>query len=466
MGTHRMKLAWFTHRYHPCIGGAETYGRAMVRRFVAAGHEVDVFTSDAHELAYFIDPRRRRVDAPAESVVDGARVRRFATRHVPLQRYIGKLLGYAPHWPTRCRRASYMPILPGIERVRGAYDAVFGVGFPFTVFSYAALRTAQAAGAPLVLTPFLHLATPGDAVHRSYTRPHQVRLLAAADLVVVPTELEAAALRGWGIDRTRILHLPMAIEHAEVTGGDGARFRTRWAIPPDAALVGQLGALDPNKGSTDLIRAVQQLNTERDESARVYLVLAGAATPVFDAFAAALPADAARWLRLTGPLPAVDVPDFYAAIDVFSMPSRTDSFGIVFLEAWANARPVVAAAAGGVVEVVQHDRNGLLVPFGDPRRLAGALGRLLCDGNLAARLGEAGFRQVIGGYTWDERYAALESRLGGLLTAGRKVPIIRRGLTASRRRSATDSNSSGSMRPLPNSRHPRIGHCGGGEAKV
>src|SRR3954451_9270909 len=164
-----MKIAWFTHRYHPCIGGAETYGRAMVRRFVAAGHEVDVLTSDAHELTYFFDRRRRRVDAPADSLVDGARVHRFAVRHFPFQRYLGKLLSYAPHWPTRCRVASYMPILPGIERVRGDYDAVFALGFPFTIFSYAALRTARAAGAPLILTPFHHLATPDDPVHRRCT---------------------------------------------------------------------------------------------------------------------------------------------------------------------------------------------------------------------------------------------------------------------------------------------------------
>ena len=71
-----------------------------------------------------------------------------------------------------------MPILPGIEQVRGDYDAVFAVGFPYTIFSYAALRTAQDAGAPLILTPFLHLATPGDPVRQYYTRPHQIRLLA------------------------------------------------------------------------------------------------------------------------------------------------------------------------------------------------------------------------------------------------------------------------------------------------
>jgi glycosyltransferase involved in cell wall biosynthesis len=435
-----MKVAWFTHRYHPCIGGAETYGRSMVRRFVAAGHEVDVLTSNAHELAYYVDRRRRRVDAATESIVDGARVRRFAVRHLPFQRYTGKLLSYAPHWPTRCRRASYMPILPGIEQVRGDYDAVFGVGFPFTLFSYAALRTARAAGAPLVLTPFLHLATPGDAVNRSYTRPHQVRLLAAADLIVVPTELEAQAISEWGIDRVRILHLQMAIEHAEVTGGEGARFRARFAIPPHSALVGQLGALDPNKGSTDLVRALGRLNEGRPDGALVHLVLAGAPTPDFDAFAAELPTSAARWLRIVGPLPAEDVPDFYAALDVFSMPSRTDSFGIVFLEAWANAKPVVAAAAGGVVEVVHHESNGLLVPFGDPARLAEALGRLLSDRALAIRLGTTGYDQVRSGCTWDDRYATLEGRLRALIS-GRRGGMI--ATSGSQRRSQTPMIAAG-----------------------
>ncbi|MBV8313505.1 MAG: glycosyltransferase, partial [Planctomycetaceae bacterium] len=66
-----MKIAWFIHRYHPVIGGAETYSRAMVRRLVARGHRVDVLTSDAYDLAYFTDRRRLRVDATCDSVVDG-----------------------------------------------------------------------------------------------------------------------------------------------------------------------------------------------------------------------------------------------------------------------------------------------------------------------------------------------------------------------------------------------------------
>ncbi len=410
-----MKIAWFTHRYAPCLGGAETYGRAMVGRYVREGHDADVFTSDARDLWYFTDPRRQRLDEPAEAVVEGARVRRFAVRHRPLQRYVGKLLGYAPHWPTRCRRASYMPLLPGIDRVRGDYDAVFAVGFPYTIFSFAALQTARAAGAPLVLTPFLHLATPGDPVNRTYTRPHQIRLLREADLVVVVTSLEADAVAGWGIPRSKILRLPMAYEPAEVIGGDGAGFRSRRGIPTGATAIGHLATLDPNKGTVDLVNAVGLINARRPAADPVRLVLAGVSSPEFERFADGLPVEWSRWIVRTGPLAPGEKPDFYAALDLFSMPSRTDSFGIVFLEAWANGLPVVAAAAGGVVEVVDHGATGLLVPFGRPERLAAALRSLVDDPAAAARLGAEGRARVDRDGSWDDRYATLAARTAAIV---------------------------------------------------
>jgi len=412
-----MRIAWFTHRYYPCIGGAENFGREMVRRFVAAGHEVDVLTSNALDLWYFTDSNRKRVSDARESEVDGARVRRFAVRHFPLQRYLGRLLSYTPHWPTRCRWESFMPIIPGLERVRGAYDAVFAVGFPFTIFSYAALRTARAAGAPLLLIPFLHLATPGDKVHRTYTRSHQIRLLGEAGTVVVQTELEGAAVALWGIPRARILKLGMAVDRAAVTGGDPGRLRRRLEIPLNRTVIGHLAVCDPNKGTSDLVNAVARLNASRPADDPIHLVLGGASSPSFEAFAARLPATTARWLSRVGLLPDEDRPDFYAALDIFALPSRTDSFGIVFLEAWANAKPVVAAAAGGVPEVVEHDHTGLLVPFGDVGQIAQALDRLVHDCDLAERLGRTGRAKVAQGHAWEDKFAILLARAQDLIAA-------------------------------------------------
>jgi glycosyltransferase involved in cell wall biosynthesis len=410
-----MRIAWFTHRYHPCVGGAENYGRAMVRRFVEAGHAVDVLTSDALDLWYFTQKGRKRVEGPLESVVDGARVRRFPVQHVPLQRYFGRILSYAPHWPTRCVASSYMPILPEITRVRERYDAVFAVGFPYTVFSYAGYLTARAAGAPLLLTPFLHLATPGDKVNREYTRPHQIRLLAEADAVVVQTELEADAVRAWNIPSPRILTLGMAVEHADVTGGNRERFRAQCGISADDRVVGHLATLDPNKGTNDLVLAVARLNSQRPAEAKVHLLLAGPSSPEFERFLLEQPTGDWPWLHRLGPLPLADRADFFAGIDVFSMPSRTDSYGIVFLEAWANGLPVVAAAAGGVPDVVRHGEAGYLVPFGDVDTLAHSLKDLVDNPERAHELGQAGFRKVQTGHSWDDRFATLEGHARRLI---------------------------------------------------
>ena len=125
------------------------------------------------------------------------------------------------------------------------------------------------------------------------------------------------------------------------------------------------------------------------------------------------------WLSLLGPMPSHGRADFYAGLDLFAMPSRTDSFGIVFLEAWANGVPVVAAAAGGVPEVVRHGITGLLVPFGDLDRLTGALIALLSEPAQARAMGQAGRSLVERGYTWDDRFATLLKRTNELVAERR-----------------------------------------------
>jgi glycosyltransferase involved in cell wall biosynthesis len=97
--------------------------------------------------------------------------------------------------------------------------------------------------------------------------------------------------------------------------------------------------------------------------------------------------------------------DALAAADVFVLPSRTDSFGIVFLEAWCYEVPVIGAWAGGVPEVIEHGVNGLLVPFGDVPALTAAIARLLQDHELARAFGRLGRARVLRELTWQHKYA-------------------------------------------------------------
>ncbi len=204
------RIAWFCHRYDPCIGGSENFVKAMATRASAAGAEVTVHTSNALDLAYFVSSKSGKLDAPREETREGVRVRRLSVAHVRGQRYLGKLASFLPDWRIQSQYASYMPILPELRSIDETFDAVFAVGFPYTVFALQALRTARRSGAPLFLVPFLHLATPGDVVNKAYTKPHQIRLLREADGIISPTEVEVRALCQWGIAREKILRLPMA----------------------------------------------------------------------------------------------------------------------------------------------------------------------------------------------------------------------------------------------------------------
>ena len=240
-------------------------------------------------------------------------------------------------------------------------------------------------------------------------------MLRESDCVVVQTGLEADAVLDWGIPARQILQLGMAVEHREVTGGQRSRFRTDHAIPEEARVIGHLATLDLNKGTNDLVLATARLNESRPSTQAVYLILAGPSSPDFERFQETLPTGSWPWLKRLGPMALGDRPDFFAGIDVFSMPSRTDSYGIVFLEAWANGLPVVAAAAGGVPDVVKHGEAGFLVPFGDLDQLASSLDRLVNDPSLARNLGAVGQRIVETGHTWEDRFRTLAGRTEDLI---------------------------------------------------
>jgi phosphatidylinositol alpha 1,6-mannosyltransferase len=108
----------------------------------------------------------------------------------------------------------------------------------------------------------------------------------------------------------------------------------------------------------------------------------------------------------TGELVGAELAALYASADVFCFPSTTDTFGQVMLEAGASGVPVVAAAAGGALELVANGRTGLLVPPEEPRSLAEALLVLARDPVLRTRMGAAG-RDAALVRTWPAAIAQL-----------------------------------------------------------
>lgn len=423
------RLLHLIQRYYPFVGGSELYFAALAERFAARGDAATVYTTDAWDLEHFWAAGKRTIDWGDESRRhNGVAVRRFATRRPPLWR-----LGYPvtrramthlsplplPGNEALLRAAGHFsPWVPGLGRAlrdeSARFDLVHSANIALESLILDAAAYARRRDVPLVITPFVHLGEGGDRrVVKYYAMRHQLGALRRAAAVVAQTPRELRFLRSCGVDEARLHLVGAGVDPATVTGGDGAAFRARHRI--DGPIVACIGAMAHDKGTPHVVAALQRLWREGSDAT---LVLAGPALAHFTRFHAGLPeADRAR-CRLLGFIDEEEKRDLLAAATVFALPSRTDSFGIVYLEAWCCGLPVIGAHAGGVPDVIADGEDGLLVPFGDVPALATALRTLLADPTLARTFGARGREKVLAGLTWDHVFAAFARIYDDLLGGG------------------------------------------------
>jgi glycosyltransferase involved in cell wall biosynthesis len=103
-----------------------------------------------------------------------------------------------------------------------------------------------------------------------------------------------------------------------------------------------------------------------------------------------------------------DVPSKLAASDIFVLPSRSEAFPNAVLEAMAAGLPVVASGVGGILELIDHDRTGLLTPPNDPTALAHSLVRLIAAPSFARALGDAARQKAQAHYSFDRMVQAFD----------------------------------------------------------
>ncbi|MCL7455441.1 MAG: glycosyltransferase family 4 protein, partial [Anaerolineae bacterium] len=337
-----MRILHSNAGYSPFVGGAETYLRAISERLVCDGHEVVVAATDATGVQSYWDPRQPRIAKPEETI-GGVRVIRNRLSHLPLSPWSFYLLRRLATDLARLpvdtrflldRLAPLMPWVPNMQRSLDAleqgFDLVHGVNIALEWPLLAGWHYARRHGLPFVATPFVHV---GDRrVQRFYTMPHQLATLRDADRVIVQTGIEARELMRLGIQQQAIVRLGMGVDLEELQGGQGKRFRTQYGI--DGPVVTFMGVLTDDKGVVHLLRAMQRL---WQGGTQATLVLAG---PVVkpssvERVYGSLPEEHRTQIRRLGPVAGQLKQDLLAATDLFALPSQVDSFGIVYLEAWA-----------------------------------------------------------------------------------------------------------------------------------
>lgn len=392
--------------YPPFFGGAQTYVHLLATSLAAGGDCAEVFTTTAGEVEAIWN-RRKRGLAAGITKAEGVQVHRVPLAHLPPAPYgyygmrrLTVALAQAPGIPPSLltRLARFTPWVPALDTAldaaSGPVDLVHGFAIPFESLLAAGLRHARRRGVPFVVTPFLHTGEVGDpTVERGYAMPHQIAIMREADAVVTLTGIEREFLLQRGLAPERVHVIPAGIDVApEVLDAPAPE-------PVQPAMVLFLGAVTYDKGAVHLLRAMRVLASAE---VPVRLVVAGTVTGQFTRALAELPPHARERVEVLGNVSMEHKDRLLRECTVLAMPSRVDSFGLVFLEAWAAGRPVLGAQAGGIPGVLNHMKNGMLVSFGDVPDIAASIRWLVEHPAEARAMGMAGREKLRERYLWPD----------------------------------------------------------------
>jgi 1,2-diacylglycerol 3-alpha-glucosyltransferase len=329
-----MKICMFTNSYLPQVGGVARSVHLFAEDLRATGHRVMIV---APTYAEQNDAEAGTMDVLRMPAIQHFNDSDFSVQ-IPLPFVIQDTIrALAPHLIH-----SHHPFLLG--------DA--------------AMRAAHRRELPLVFThhtryeDYMHYVAAESETMRRFAIHLSTTYANLCHHVVAPSQSIAALLMERGV-RTPVTTIPTGVDTRFFASGDGGRFRKAHQIGPRDPIVGHVGRLAPEKNLPYLARAVAQMVGERPDTRFLVVGEGPSAEDVAEVFRST---GRARNLLMAGRQTGRDLSDAYAAMDIFAFASRTETQGMVLVEAMASGKPVVALDASGAREVVVDGMNGRLLP--------------------------------------------------------------------------------------------------------
>jgi glycosyltransferase involved in cell wall biosynthesis len=211
----------------------------------------------------------------------------------------------------------------------------------------------------------------------------------AVDGVVAISGGVADSLATAGVDRRRVTVVHSGVDCGRFrpsTAEERVQARIALGLSFGEILVSAVGALEPRKGHRYLVEAIAQI-AATDSSTKVKCFIGGQGSLRGELERQIATLGCSERVKLLGRIESAQ--ELLWASDVFAMPSLKEGLGVAALEAMASALPVIASEVGGLREVMQHDRTGILVPPAQPQAIAQAIGRMVESAKFRSQMGAA-----------------------------------------------------------------------------
>jgi D-inositol-3-phosphate glycosyltransferase len=387
-------------------GGMNVYVVEVAKRLAAHGVEVDIFTRAVS-----------RDLPPVAELAPGVLVRHLAAG--PFEDLDkADLPGQLCHFTFEVLRAeaAYAPgrydVVHGHYWLSGQVGAVAKErwGVPFVQSMHTLGRVKNAA------------LSAGDAAEPPVRLRGEAEVVAAADCLVANTQDEASQLiRLYDTDPSRVRVINPGVDLTVFRPGPQQQARRRLGLPADAIVLVFAGRVQPLKAPHLVLQAAARLaRADPALAGRLRVAFVGGPSGSGRAdpdglrqLAAAL--GISGLVRLEPPCPQPELADWYRAATAVMVPSRSESFGLVALEAQACGTPVVAAAVGGLRTAVADGLSGILVDSWDPDSYARVLADLVAQPDLLARLSR-GARQHASRFGWSVTVDRLLNLYAGVMS--------------------------------------------------
>ncbi|MBX2932302.1 MAG: glycosyltransferase family 4 protein [Chitinophagaceae bacterium] len=393
-----MKILQVIHNYYPAHGGPQYTMKHLNEKMVQwYNDEIEVVTSNSMYGPEM--PLYKKIEPPVENI-NGVMVHRFPFRrwHYKLLYFMNKVSAKLrgkglPYSIMKRKHGLDAPLINKAMRTAKA-DVIVATTAGYNFCDYPVWRHTSKQPKPFILYGAIHLHMGEAALAPLIER------VKACDCYIANTDFERETLiNKYDIKPHKIVTIGTGVNVKDYECPIAAvqTFRKKYSIADDEILIGYIGRLSEGKGTALLLKAFEQLYTTNK---KIKLLLAGSKTD----YAEKIEQEIAM-----KKLPVILIQNFsdaekavmFQAMDIFVLASKGESFGVVFLEAWACKKPVIGANMGAIASLLSNGKDSYLFEHGNIEDLAEKINLLIADADKRVQFGSNGYNKVLHSYTWE-----------------------------------------------------------------